>query len=153
MGKMKVISQSRLREGTATTHPKAKGNIFRKAIQWFLGGGTEAVDLAESGIALDQDALCDLYESAHRLLPGCKELTMPLEAIAEILSPETTRFEARILLQKLNHSRLAVLSMTPDTPLADGTVLQNQGTPERLTVWFCPCLDYTKSDLLAEGAK
>ena len=135
---MRIISQAQLREEKEARQPKAMRSIFRRMIQRAFGDGTEVVDLAEQRTLLDPDALCDLYESARRVLPGCSCIEMSLEDIAAILSPSTTRFEASILQQMLAHTQSAVLSMTPDIPRSSGSDRQADETSPLLTVWFRP---------------
>ena len=136
--KMRLITQGRLREEARATGREARGSIVRRMLRWLSCGETAAVDLAAQKIALDQDALADLYESARRVLPGCSCIEMSLEDIAAILSPSTTSFEASILQQMLAHTQSAVLSMTPDIPRSSGSDRQADETSPLLTVWFRP---------------
>lgn len=133
---MKVISQSQLREETEARQPKATHSIFRRMIQTVFGDGTGAMDLAAPGIQLDHDALCDLYESARRLQPECTNIQMPLETVADILSPSTSKFAGRILRRMLERSLSAVLSMTPDQSQPSGHIRPVDGTDPVLTFWF-----------------
>lgn len=135
---MKVIPQSQLKARVSETRQEAKGSIFRKILPAQITLATEAVDVAEQKIELDQDALCDLYESARKLLPGYSSITMPLEAVAHLLSPRVSWFEERILLQKLTHSQSAVLSMIPDDHQPSGNDQKIREAPQPLTVWFYP---------------
>lgn len=135
---MKIISQAQLQEEKGERQPKATRSIFRRMIQRAFAAATEEVDLAEQRIQLDHAALFDLYESARRSRPGCTSIQMPLEAVADILSPSMSKFEVHILLQKLRRSRSAVLSMTPGPSQPSGCIRPDGGTDPLLTVWFLP---------------
>ena len=135
---IKVIPQSQLRAAEEERPQAAKGNIFHRMILPQSVEWREEVDVATQGIELDQAELRDLYESARKLLPGCNNITMPLEDVARLLSPRVTWFEGRILLQMLTHTRSGVLSMIPDDPQPSGSDRPLCEDPRLLTVWFRP---------------